>query len=177
MNSMSQVELEVALSVGLAVGIAVCLEVGFRVGKRYMQRDPESAHEGIGAIEGSVFALLGLLLAFSYAGATDRLVFRRNLIMEEANRIGVAYLRLDLLPATEQPDLRRLFRDYLDARVRHNSTPGNVTKEIELCDRLTGSDHRGLSLPRQRAGEALQVLRMHPNDARVRDVQVGNHEE
>ena len=116
MNSMSQVELEVALSVGLAVGIPVCLEVGFRVGKRYMQRDPESAHEGIGAIEGSVFALLGLLLAFSYAGATDRLVFRRNLIMEEANRIGVAYLRLDLLPASEQPDLRRLFRDYLDAR-------------------------------------------------------------
>ena len=54
MNSMSQVELEVALSVGLAVGIAVCLEVGFRVGKRYMQRDPESAHEGIGAIEAAV---------------------------------------------------------------------------------------------------------------------------
>ena len=44
------------------------------------------------------------------------LVFRRNLIVEEANRIGVAYLRLDLLPATEQLDLRRLFRDYLDAR-------------------------------------------------------------
>ena len=80
MNSMSQVELEVALSVGLAVGIPVCLEVGFRVGKRYMQRDPESAHEGIGAIEAAVFALLGLLLAFTYARATDRLVFRRNLI-------------------------------------------------------------------------------------------------
>ena len=65
-----------------------------------------------------MFALLGLLLGFSFAGATSRLESRRQLIVREANAIGTAYLRLDLLPASDQPDIRRLFRDYLDARVQ-----------------------------------------------------------
>lgn len=37
----------------------------------------ESAHEGIGTIEAAVFALLGLLLGFSFAGGTSRLDARR----------------------------------------------------------------------------------------------------
>ena len=36
---------------------------------------------------------------------------------EEANAIGTAYLRLDLLPATAQPELRRMMRAYVDARM------------------------------------------------------------
>ena len=39
------------------------------------------------------------------------------MIVQEANAIGTAYLRLDLLPASEQPAIRQLFRDYLDARI------------------------------------------------------------
>ena len=37
--------------------------------------------------------------------------------MEEANAIGTAYLRIDLLPPSAQPSLRETFRRYLDARV------------------------------------------------------------
>jgi hypothetical protein len=72
----------------------------------------------VGAIEAAVFALLGLLLGFSFSGGMDRLDARRLLIVQEANAIGTAYLRLDLLAITDQPELRRLFRDYLDARIR-----------------------------------------------------------
>jgi hypothetical protein len=57
-----------------------------------------------------------LLLGFAFAGATSRLDTRRELIIREANAIGTAYLRLDLVPAADQPSLRALFRDYLDAR-------------------------------------------------------------
>lgn len=60
-----------------------------------------------------MFALLGLLLAFSFAGGTSRLDAKRQLVVEEANAIGTAYLRLDELPIN-----RRLFREYLDARLR-----------------------------------------------------------
>src|SRR5262249_8123659 len=42
---------------------------------------------------------------------------RRQLIVEEANNIGTAYLRLDLLPTALQPPLRDSFRRYLDARI------------------------------------------------------------
>ncbi len=103
------------LSVGIFVGIIVCLEVGYRMARRH---SGSSAHEGIGAIEAAVFGLLGLLLAFSFAGATSRLETRRQLIIEEANAIGTAYLRLDVLAATDQPEMRRLFREYLDARLK-----------------------------------------------------------
>jgi len=108
----------VIISVALFVGILVCLEVGYRVGRRSNAKHPDTAHEGIGVIEAAVFALLGLLLGFSFAGGTSRLETKRQLIVEEANAIGTAYLRLDELPANDQPEIRRLFRDYLDARLR-----------------------------------------------------------
>ncbi len=68
-------------------------------------------------MEAAIFALLGLLLGFSFSGATTRLEARRQLIIGEANAIGTAYLRLDELPASDQPEMRHLFREYVDARV------------------------------------------------------------
>ena len=68
-------------------------------------------------MEAAVFALLGLLLGFSFAGGTSRLDARRQLIVQEANAIGTAYLRLDLLPTDAQPEVRRLFREYFDVRL------------------------------------------------------------
>jgi hypothetical protein len=106
-----------ALSVGVFLGVLACLEIGYRLGRREADRYPGSSHEGIGAIEAAVFGFLALLLAFSFAGATSRLDTRRQQIVDEANAIGTAYLRLDLLPSAQQPEARRLFRDYLDARL------------------------------------------------------------
>jgi hypothetical protein len=63
-----------------------------------------------------VFGLLGLLIAFTFSGAASRFEDRRNLINSEANAIGTAYLRIDLLPAEAQPEVRALFRRYLDVR-------------------------------------------------------------
>ena len=105
------------LSTAVFVGTLGCLEAGYRWGRRSIAKAPELAHEGIGAIEAAVFALLGLLLGFSFAGATSRLDTRRQLIVDEANAIGTAYLRLDLLPSSNQPEIRQLFRQYLDARL------------------------------------------------------------
>jgi hypothetical protein len=69
------------------------------------------------AIEGAVFALFGLLLAFTFSGAVERYDRHRELLVEETNAIGVAYLRLDLLPPAAQPALRQLFRDYTTSRL------------------------------------------------------------
>jgi phosphotransferase system glucose/maltose/N-acetylglucosamine-specific IIC component len=68
-------------AVGLFVGILLCLDVGFRWGRQRASRESEDAHEGIGAIEAAVFALLGLLLGFSFAGATSRFDARRQLVV------------------------------------------------------------------------------------------------
>jgi hypothetical protein len=102
---------------GLLGGVLLMVEVGRRVGKRRLAREGERAQAGAGAIDGAVFGLLGLLIAFTFTGAASRFDARRDLITEEANDIGTAWLRLELLPAGTQPALRESFRRYLDARL------------------------------------------------------------
>lgn len=106
----------ISVGVGLFFAMLLCLDLGFRAARRAHQ-NPDEVSEGVGAIEAAVFALLGLLLGFSFAGGTDRLEARRALIVQEANSIGTAYLRLDLLQPADQGPLRELFRQYLDARI------------------------------------------------------------
>jgi hypothetical protein len=96
----------------LFAGMLLFHEFGLRLGQR-----ADEPPAGLGAGEGAVFALLGLLLAFTFYGAASRFDARRDLIVQEANAIGTAYLRLDVLPAAVQPALRDLFRAYLDARL------------------------------------------------------------
>ncbi len=102
---------------GLFAGMILLLELGRRLGRRRHGRDEEGAVAGLGAVEGAVFALLGLLIAFTFSGAAARFDTRREQIVQEGNAIGTACLRLDLLPAGAQPELRDLFRRYLDLRL------------------------------------------------------------
>src|SRR5512143_443438 len=95
---------------GLFVGMILLLELGRRLGRRRQGKHEEGARAGLGAVEGAVFALLGLLIAFTFSGAASRFDARRELIVREANAIGTAWLRLSLLPADAQPGLRVLFR-------------------------------------------------------------------
>lgn len=102
---------------GMFLGMLLFLEIGRRIGLRRLQDDSSTAAEGIGAVDGAVFAVLGLLIAFTFSGASARFDSRRQLIVEETNDIGTAYLRLDLLPAGARSALRESFRSYLDARI------------------------------------------------------------
>ena len=63
-----------------------------------------------------MFAILGLLIAFTFSGALTRFDVRRAQIVDEANAIGTGHLRIDVLPSGAQPRLRQAFRDYVDAR-------------------------------------------------------------
>jgi hypothetical protein len=56
-------------------------------------------------------------MAFTFSGAAARFDARRQLIVEETNDIGTAYLRLDLLPSAAQPSLRAHFRQYVATRL------------------------------------------------------------
>jgi len=78
--------------------------------------------------------LLGLLIAFTFSGAASRFDERRKLIIEEANAIGTADLRLDLLPAAAQGDLRESLRRYLDARLAaYRALPDREAAKAELA--------------------------------------------
>lgn len=98
--------------------MALAMVVGRRLGLAEIKRDPTSAGKGIGAIEGAIFALFGLLLAFTFSGAASRFEHRRDLVVHEVNAIGTAYLRLDLLQAPDQVKLKPLFHQYVESRLK-----------------------------------------------------------
>ena len=104
-------------SLAVLLGMLAMAEVGRRVGIARGRHDPDGMTKGAGPIEGMVFGLLGLLLAFTFSGAASRFEGRRHLMTEEANAIGTAYLRVDLLPSDAQPEVRQLFRQYVEARL------------------------------------------------------------
>ncbi len=104
------------IAVVLFATLLAAQEIGFRAGRRRSGSD-DAGPAGLGAVDGAVFGLMGLLIAFTFSGAAARFDVRRHLIVEEANAIGTAYLRIDLLPAPAQPALRDLFRRYVDERL------------------------------------------------------------
>jgi hypothetical protein len=101
----------------LSLGMAGSIEAGYRVGKRRLKKYPESKTEGSGGVESSIFAILGLILAFTFTGTLSRYEHRVKLVLQEANAIGTAYLRLDLLPKDAQDKLRPLYREYVQSRI------------------------------------------------------------
>jgi hypothetical protein len=114
---MSPALMAIYVSGFLLIGMLVFIEVGFHIGRRRRTRHSDSSLENVGAVDAAVFGLLGLTLAFTFSGASDRLAVRRAQIVQEANAIGTAYLRADLLPPSEQPPIRALFRQYLELRI------------------------------------------------------------
>jgi hypothetical protein len=120
----------------LFVGMLVCMELGRRLGKWRIAQDPK-ALEGLGPVEGAVFGLYGLLIAFVFLGAPARFDARRHLIAEETNTVGTAYLRLDLLPPDAQPALRELFRRYLDSRLEFTRS-ADLAADRQILARSAG---------------------------------------
>lgn len=131
---MSIIAAGIAFSVVLFLGILLLMGVGKRIGAKRIAEEGEAASKGFGAVEGAVFGLLGLILAFLFSGALTRFDERRHLVVEEANDIGTAWLRVDLLPPDSQPPMRDLFRRYLDSRIElYRKLPDLDAAKAELA--------------------------------------------
>jgi len=99
----------------LFAALLLMVELGRRLGKVWSREG--AGGQGTAALDGAIFALFGLLIAFTFSGAASRFDARRDLIVQEANAIGTAWLRVDLLPAADQPALRDALRHYADSRL------------------------------------------------------------
>src|SRR5262245_47005129 len=117
-----------AYALGLLLGVLLFIELGRRIGRRQLARTPQGFQTGTGTVDAAVFGLMGLLIAFTFSGAATRWELRRQLIVEEANAIGTAYLRLNLLPPASQPALQEAFRNYLRSRLAVYQTYSDIHK-------------------------------------------------
>lgn len=113
-------------------------ELGFRGGRRVRAEASSVVAGQSSTVLAALLGLLGLLLAFSFSIVESRFAARKQLVLDEANAIGTAYLRAKMLPAPHDGRARQLLRDYVDMR--------SPTSAADLEASLRGAEviHRGL---------------------------------
>src|SRR5215204_1504177 len=116
----------------------ISIKVGLKTGKKF--------HKGFQAdntILGSLFTLLGLLLAFTFSMAINYHGIRKDIIIEEANDIGTAILRADLYRESDRNFFRAEFKKYVDARVDY-FTAGTDLEKVGAAQKLSVEIQRQL---------------------------------
>jgi hypothetical protein len=114
------------------VGSLALLNFGRHLGLRYLQQQKGAGSmAGLTTVEGAVFALIGLLLAFTISGALQRFDDRRQLVLQEANAVSTAYDRLGLFDGEVARDLQMKLKDYVRARIDLY----RMTHDFSLWDR------------------------------------------
>jgi hypothetical protein len=114
---MPQTYMLVVLTAILCLSMICFQEVGRKIGFRRLKRDPDTGLHGAGDIEAGLFAIWGLLIAFTFSGAASRFDLRRSLVGQETNAIRTAYSRLAFLSKEDGERLRAKFRSYLEKRL------------------------------------------------------------
>lgn len=116
-----------------AMFLIACVIMGFPLWLGRKSRLLHQKHYGeidnaaIGVVVVSLLGLLGFLLAFTFGMAGTRYEERRQAVLAEANVIGTAYLRSDLLPEEQRSEAKRLLRQYVD--IRSGVAASSLTRE------------------------------------------------
>jgi hypothetical protein len=124
------------------------------------RKGPQPETRGSTTIESAVFAVVAFFIAFSFSSAQARLEGRTQLLIEEANSLSTAYLRLDLCAADDQPRLRSLYSKYVDLRIDGTRLLADTTAARERWREaeLVGSEIWKLSINSTTAGGPERML-------------------
>jgi hypothetical protein len=109
-----------ALALAIFALMAAATEAGFRLGSRSDKpaaQDTKSQHL---TVEAGLLGVLGLLLGFTMAMALGRFEIRKQLILQEAQAIGSAYLLTQVLPVKDGTEIAGLLRAYTNFRIRRD---------------------------------------------------------
>jgi len=124
------------------VAFVIAMGIGHLLGARSRTRLGGIDAPDLGATLGGLLGLLGLLLAFTFGMAGERFDRRKTLVVEEANAIGTAWLRTDLIPEPQAVQARQLLRAYAQSRldVAQASTRDEaITRSEKLQTELWGT--------------------------------------
>ena len=120
------------------VVMLVAVEAGFRGTYRKRTVAKESVRSQVNSVLGSMLGLLALLLAFTFSLALQRYEDRSQAIVAEANAIGTAYLRAQLLPKDMRLTVKATLAKYLDIRVQEGQT--ELVEKAQRSQLLAESD-------------------------------------
>jgi hypothetical protein len=98
---------------------------------------PESWEGQEGYIVSAALGMLALLMGFTFSLAVERFEARRYLVLDEANAIGTAYLRTQLLPEPHRARMSGILVRYTENRVAlAKARPGRTAALLAANDAL-----------------------------------------
>jgi hypothetical protein len=92
-------------------------EIGAAFARRGRQRPPGDADRLLSSLATPSIGLLALMIGFTFAMALSRFDARRAAVLNEANAIGTAALRGQMLPEPYRSIVAPLFRQYAAIRI------------------------------------------------------------
>lgn len=128
--------------------IVLAIETGFWLGKRKAAALNSNENTHVGGAVAATMGLLAFMLAFTFSSGASRWDTRKELLLEESNAIGTAFLRADLLPEPHRSRSRQLLADYVDehlavSEMRNQLTGRNITIQMsELIARYSSEGKR-----------------------------------
>jgi hypothetical protein len=99
------------------VMLSIALESGYRVGLKRRESWKDADSGGGAVVLTSMFALMGLVIAFTYHSGVSRHDARKNAVTIEANALGTAFLRADLVAEPGRTELKTTLLNYARTRI------------------------------------------------------------
>lgn len=158
MDNLDQVPMWAVYVVTVAV-VLVAAEIGFQVGMWMRRRNPSGTTPMTSAVVGGMLGLMAFLLAFSIGIVIGQHNHRRDMVVEEANAVEVAYLRADFLGEPDRTLSRDLLREYVEVRLAAAADEAlldsTVTRSKEIHHQLWSIVEDNVSQGRESAIMAL----------------------
>ena len=143
------------------------IEISFRLGRKLRRASDETAKSHIGALQSALLGLLALLLGFTFAMSVTRFEARKNLVLEEANAIGNAYWRSQLLPPAARDPIAALLLEYAKTALDFHDADNDSA-------RLSAAGATSRRIERQIRSTAVSVLESPPSISTVMFIQAIN---
>ena len=126
----------------LIVTVLFCLillahEAGYRLGHHRQARTDLDVKNQTNTIQAGTLGLLALILGFTFNMALQRYNNRSQAVITEANAIGTALLRTQLLPQPYDSISHALLQNYVNLRLQVSNTDYNMVQEREVLDDAT----------------------------------------
>lgn len=121
--------------IAIFIIIMLFIEFGYLLGLRAFKRQH---NEGYTAMSAGIASLLAFVLALTFSMSANRNDARKQMVVDESNAIGTAYLRSDLLPENLATASKALLKNYTSLRASDADDPNKVNfiiKESEITQK------------------------------------------
>lgn len=144
------------LFIVMAFSLFLAFEIGFQLSKYTAVKNDKEGFGSTSPMVGGLLGMLAFMLAFTFAMAAGQHNLRKQNVLDEANVIGTAFMRADLVGQRDEVKIKELLKEYVNARVYaiDVGNPDILLKAMErsqeihkqLWDQVSSSSKRDPSL-------------------------------